>query len=147
MSKALVEVDRDILVVAGYILPQDSPAYSESDNVTGIEVLEQCVLERAEDVYIMMCGDFNARTGSQNSVYDNEDWPRNSTDEHFLKRSSQDSVENTSGHHLIDLCNVLDCSVLNGADSFQFGDAMTFISTTGKSVIDYFVLSLSLIHI
>ena len=31
-SKALVEVDRDILVVAGYIPPQDSPAYSESDN-------------------------------------------------------------------------------------------------------------------
>ena len=118
MSKALVEVDRDILVVAGYILPQDSPAYSESDNVTGIEVLEQCVLERAEDVYIMMCGDFNARTGSQNSVLDTEKWPRNSTDEHFLKRSSQDSVENTSGHNLIDLCNVLDCSILNGADSF-----------------------------
>ena len=36
MSKALVEVDRDILVVAGYIPPQDSPAYSESDNVMGI---------------------------------------------------------------------------------------------------------------
>ena len=85
MFKALVEVDRDILVVAGYILPQDSPAYSESDNVTGIEVLEQCVLERAEDVYIMKCGDFNARTGSQNSVLDTEEWPRNSTDEHFLK--------------------------------------------------------------
>ena len=33
MFKALVEVDRDIIVVAGYILPRDSPAYSESDNV------------------------------------------------------------------------------------------------------------------
>ena len=94
----------------------------------------------------MMCGDFNARTGSQNSVLDTEEWPRNSTDEYFLKRSSQDSVENTSGHHLIDLCNVLDCSILNGADSFQFDDAMTFISTTGKSVIDYFVLSNDLCH-
>ena len=89
MSKALVEVDRDILVVAGYIPPQDSPAYSESDNVVGIEILEQCVFELAEDVYIMMCGDFNARTGSQNSVLDTEDWPRNSTDEYFLNRSSQ----------------------------------------------------------
>ena len=36
MSKVLVEVDRDILVVAGYILPQESPASSESDNVKGI---------------------------------------------------------------------------------------------------------------
>ena len=68
MSKAVVEVDRDILVVAGYIPPQDSPAYSESDNVMGIEILEQCVFELAEDVYIMMGGDFNARTGNQNSV-------------------------------------------------------------------------------
>ena len=85
MSKALVEVDRDTLVVAGYIPPQDSPAYSKSDNVMGIKILEQCVLERAEDVYIMKCGDFNARTGSQNSVLDTEEWPRNSTDEHFLK--------------------------------------------------------------
>ena len=140
MSKALVEVDRDILVVAGYIPPQDSPAYSESANVMGIEILEQCVFELAEDVYIMMCGDFNDSTGSQNSVLDTEEWLRNSTDEYFLKRSSQDSVENTSGHHLIDLCNVLDCSILNGVDIFQFDDAMAFISTTGKSVIDYFVL-------
>ena len=84
----------------------------------GIEILEQCVLELPEDVYIMMCGDFNARTGSQNSVLDTEKWSRYSTDECFLKRSSQDSVENTSGHNLIDLCNVLDCSILNGADSF-----------------------------
>ena len=112
----------------------------------GIEILKQCVLELAEDVYTMMCGDFNTRTGSQNSVLDTEEWPMNSTNEYILNRSSQDSVENTSGNHLIDLCNVLDCSVLNGADSFQFNDVMTFISTTGKSVIDYFVLSSDLRH-
>ena len=99
----------------------------------GIEILEQCVLElvgsmTAEDVYIM-CGDSNARTGSQNSVVETEERPRNSADEYFLNRSSQDSVQNTSGYHLIDLCNVLDCSTLNGADSFQFDDVMTFIST------------------
>ena len=47
---------------------------------------------------------------------------------------------------MIDLCSVLDCSVLNGEDSFQFDDAMTFISTTGKSVIHYFVLSSDLCH-
>ena len=50
MFKALVEVDRDILVVAGYIPPQNSPAYSELDNVMGIDILEQRVLELAEDV-------------------------------------------------------------------------------------------------
>ena len=44
-SKALVEVDHDILVAAGYIPPQDNPAYSESDNVTEIDILEQCVFE------------------------------------------------------------------------------------------------------
>ena len=80
-----------------------------------------------------MCGDFNARAGSQSSVLGAEKWPKNSTDEHFRSRSSQDSVENTSGNHLIDLCNVLDCSILKGADSFQFDDAMTLISTIGKS--------------
>ena len=63
-----------------------------------------------------------------------------------MNRSLQDSVENTSGNHLIDLCTVLECSILNGADSFQFDDALTFISTTGKSVIDYFVLSNDLCH-
>ena len=47
---------------------------------------------------------------------------------------------------IIDLCNVFDCSILNGADSFQMDDAMAFISTTGKSVIDYFVLSDDLWH-
>ena len=93
MSKALVEVDRNISVVAGYIPPQDSSAYSESDNVMGTEILEQCVLALAEDVYIMMCGDFNARIGSQNSLLDTEKWPRNSTDKYFLNRFSQDSVE------------------------------------------------------
>ena len=64
----------------------------------GTEILEQCVLALAEDVYFMICGDFNARTRSQNSVLDTETRPRNSTDEYFLNRSSQDSVENTSGN-------------------------------------------------
>lgn len=150
MCKTLVDVDRDVLIIAGYIPPPDSPAYSDLDNVTGVEILEQCVLELGsiitEDVYIMMCGDFNARTGNQNSVCNIEEWPRNSNDEYFIHRSSQDSMENAQGNQLIDLCNVLDCSILNGATSFQFDNEMTFISATGKSVIDYFVLSNDLCH-
>ena len=106
--------------------------------------MEQYVLELgsmiAENVCVMICGVFNVRTGSQNSVLDTEEWPRTSTDGYFLNKSSHNSVENTSGNQLIASCNVLDCSILNGADSFQFDDAMTVISTTGKSVIDYFVV-------
>ena len=95
--------------------------------------MEQCVLEFgsmiAEDVYIIMRGYFTTRTGSKNSVFDTEERPRNITNEYSFNRSSQARVENTSGNHLIDLCNVPDCSTLNGADSFQFDDVMTFIST------------------
>ena len=89
----------------------------------------------------MMCGDFNARTGSENSICNDGEWLTDIQEETFLTRSSEDYVENTSGHQLIELCNVLDCSILNGANDLHFDNAFTYISTTGKSVVDYFVLS------
>ena len=107
--------------------------------------MEQVILELNgkvnDDVYFMLIGDFNARTGNQNSTCSTEEWAVFSSNECYLTRSSQDNVENANGNQLLDLCSMIDCSILNGVIEFQFDDAMTFISTNGKSVIDYFVLS------
>ena len=74
ICKELLNLDRNLIMISSYIPPPDSPANSLPNALSGIEILEQTVLELndiiTEEVYDLMCGDFNARTAEFNSNSD-----------------------------------------------------------------------------
>jgi len=58
-----------------------------------------------------------------------------------FERSSQDFGSNAFGTELLNLCSALQCSILNGIKTFGFDDSETYVSQTGSSTIDYFIVS------
>ena len=53
---------------------------------------------------------------------------------------------NTFGNQLIDLCDMYECMILNGLTECGFDDSCTYISKTGSSVTDYFIMSCDLLY-
>ena len=88
-----------------------------------------------------MC-DLNARTASENynQVQDNcKDVLAKVCN--CFPRKSQDNHTNVFGQQLIELCNMCECLYLNGLSERGFDDGCTFVSNSGSSVVDYFLLS------
>jgi len=146
MSGQLLSMNKPVMCIFAYIPPYDSPVYNNQshDNPTGIDLLEQCILDltnMAVDFYILICGDLNARTAQNNSKIVNTSIWHSGENETFLPRLSRDSVINGFGKQLLAICDSVQCSLLNGAVMFSFDDCETYISPTGASVIDVFILS------
>lgn len=144
LNKIIFGHDENTICIFCYLPPVDSPAYIESEYGVGIELLEHCVA----DLYstraafsLFICGDFNARTGQSNSKDISNDAGLGQEPGEFLERSSIDLVVNNFGRSLLNFCEAVGCSILNGAIEFKFDNRETFISATGSSLIDYFILS------
>ena len=75
ISKAAVGLDEDLMFVAMYISPYQSPYYKQTDTNCSIHHLEDFLLnvyQTGEDAYLMVCGDFNARVGEWDFLTDDE---------------------------------------------------------------------------
>jgi hypothetical protein len=98
----------------------------------------------------MICGDLNARTGQKNaqlSRLDDDCWDpltsgyKSDDEDKEFDRSSEDLNVNTFGRQLLELCEMLNCIILNGLKNAGFDAKFTYISQSGASVDDYFVVS------
>lgn len=143
--------ESDLIIIAAYIPPADSPYYKGREIKCGIIFLEDVILqvqEKYPTASLLICGDFNARTGSWN-LHDQRDedddfWNPDGNDcrcfEFTSQRSSLDTVVNTFGKSLIDLCTVHHLLILNGSGHDDREGAFTCISQHGESVVDYCLL-------
>ena len=63
----MFDADKDVLLVERYPVPKNNPLYDTLELKDGIFILEESVLQamQHEDTYILVCGDFNARTGRE----------------------------------------------------------------------------------
>lgn len=132
-------------LIGVYIPPCESRSYDVTENGYGMEPLEQCILdlhERCSDFNMIMMGDFNGRTGCQNGLvnFNADDNDADNADDCY-ERKSKDSVVNTFGQQLLEMCSSFDCSIINGLTDWSFDDGFTYIHPRGSSVIDYFVIS------
>ena len=150
ISKTLFSTSKDIMYICSYVPPNDSPYWKSQDDCFGIEVLENCILDLHEvrgDFYILLNGDLNARTACENYSFNADvdvfEEPQSSDQTHF-PRKSQDSHMNGFGEYLIELCNTFDCIILNGLCDKEFDDSCTYVSSSGISTVDYFLLSYEL---
>ena len=144
MSHKLFQTDRPVLMIFMYAPPRDSPAYAREEDGIGMELLENCLIElyeAKEQFYLLMCGDFNARTGQENGRGMSDGLTGSGEEEIVFERSAKDLSFNSFGTHLLSLCTVLNCSILNGIKEFNLDDSETYVSQTGSSTIDYFILS------
>ena len=95
-----------------------------------------------DDFSLLLCGDLNARTASENynQVQDYcEDVLAKVCD--CFPRKSQDNHMNVFCQQLIELCNMCECLILNCLSERGFDDSCIFVSNSGSTVVDYFLLS------
>ena len=149
ISKILLATSCDNLLFCVYIPPVDSPYYNTVEEPDGVTILEKCITEigaQHNNCNIILCGDFNCRTGTYNTA---NVWNAYDVRSEAIvdTRNSQDKEINVYGRSLLTLCISFELSILNGCEDIYGSAQFTFMSHSGKSVIDYFIASRSIIHL
>ena len=70
VSKDLLGTEKPVVLLGVYLPPSSSSYYHETDIQNGVAMTEQCILDVIEslgDLPTILFGDFNARTGNENS--------------------------------------------------------------------------------
>ena len=150
IDKTMFGLEKDVLYVSVYIPPEGSKYYNVMGlDGNGIYVLEDCILDNVlldNDVYVLVNGDLNSRTANiAQPVSFKHDALYNLFDsDDGIERKSQDITVNSFGNSLLYMCTALDLCILNGTCEGDRLGAFTYISDSGSSVIDYFLMSCSL---
>ena len=154
LDKTFFGFPKDMLYICTYVHPENSPFYISTDSVNGINVLEDCLVDcllSVVDVYVVLCGDLNSRTSNivPNHVDDDDfsaHWNTDSVPQKFSARSSKDSVLNAYGKNCLNMCSVLGLTMLNGLCNGDLDGHYTYISETGSSVNDYWLISVEFLE-
>ena len=145
IDKKLFGTDKDVNMFACYIPPYNSPYWNVSVNGYGLDLIENCIFDvcvKEPDCHLILCGDFNARTGTSNLSDTTGDFEVLSAgDKEAYCRTSQDEGRNVFGDQLIELCEMIECLILNGLREIRLDDSCTYIGTAGSSLIDYYIMS------
>ena len=154
----LNSVLNDVLLISTYLPPYSSPFYQYKNVDHGFLILDEFflfLLNNYSNFDIILCGDLNARTKNLQPITNCESVTRFidpnvdnilcSKEMHeSLNRKSKDSVFNTYGKYLYELCYNFDLVILNGYCKGDNDGNFTFMSPSGQSVIDYFIVSTDL---
>ena len=148
VCKSILKQAFDLVLMCIYCQPEGSPVYKEQEN--GIEILFNEILN-VQCAYpshkILIIGDLNARIG-QNQDFISHDsvkcipqmnWYEEIENVFSIERKSKDIVVNNFGKHLLESCKEMGLFVLNGRCLTDSEGEYTYISSTGKSIIDYFI--------
>ena len=150
IDKELLQTPKDVMLLCSYIPPYDSAYWKNCRYGIGIDLLEQCILDlhdSFDDFHILLCGDLNARTASENYTGIAEDFQDIMLQANSIfPRKSQDIIVNTFGQQLLDFCNMYDCVILNGLCEGEHDNSFTYIASCGASVSDYYIMSCDLYH-
>jgi len=162
ISKELLKTETDVVLLGAYIPPADSPYYKDTDIYNGISMLEDCIMDFLSshgDCPFIVFGDLNARIGNESvnvSINNNFDdtlyvydiFHNKHDDDNFeyhFARVSADSVTNSFGKYLLQVCEEFGLCIVNGISEKSFSGDYTYVSNTGSSVIDYFLVSHKLV--
>ncbi len=139
-------LDKDIILGSIYIPPEGS-AYFNQDMIENLE-LEVVEKQIQNEAYVLLGGDFNARTGSLSDILSDND-PDLGCPDYFRKdcpvktnRKNCDRRTNNLGYGLVNLCTSTNLFIVNGRTNGDLEGNFTF---KGTSVLDYFVCSYELV--
>lgn len=145
LDKNFFHLKNDLYICVTYISPGQT-GYSQTLNEDILHLLESDIENYKQKGDLMICGDFNARTGNLDDFISNDganhlpiyDYRPDTVIKH---RYSKDSVVDRRGKDLVDLCIGTQMRLLNGR---LFGDnsgQYTCFSHNGQSVVDYCMVS------
>ena len=136
----------DVYIGCVYIPPQSS-SYGKDHTQHIWDQLEKDTEHFSTKGNVILCGDFNARTGTMedyiqmdgdNNVYT---MPSYYMTDAVSKRYSSDSITQKYGRKLINICIDNNIYILNGRTLGDLQGSPTCFSPKGKSVVDYFICS------
>lgn len=144
-------VPTDSLIFAMAYIPPETSVHASPNIIDNLET-DLFNIKCNIGLPTILAGDLNARTGNMKEVLagerygDGDDWS-DADDDSIPLRSSQDPRCNRNGVSIIGLCRSLDLVIANG----RFGDdlgigGVTCLANSGSSVVDYFIVSQSLIR-
>ena len=145
LDKNYFSLEKDIFLCFAYIAPSNS-SYCLRHNLDILSIIEKDVNSLSLRGDVMLCGDTNARIGTQNEFIDNDNAyvqvPQYvSCDNNGKQRKSKDSVCNSRGSELLDMYTAANMLILNGR---TFGDSFgnyTCFQYNGNSVVDLCIVS------
>ncbi|CAG2245367.1 unnamed protein product [Mytilus edulis] len=145
-DKHYFNLNTDIFLCLAYIIPATSFYVDQSEDDT-LENIEKDIIKFSQHGSIILCGDLNARTGSEpdfiiNDVNDTHIpmYDNYSCDVIQEKRCSYDMKVDSRGKQLLDLCIASKLRILNGR---MWGDSYgkyTCMKAVGSSVVDYVIV-------
>jgi len=134
-------LSKHIFLCLAYIIPASSSYIFQSDVDVLDSIEKDTVNQYAEKCHIVLCGDFNTRTGSElyfieSDIYD----PYTIDDEEYeydillQKRKSCDNKVDVRGKHLLQMCITLKLRILNGRMLGDSNGNFTCFKSNGTSV-------------
>ena len=141
ISKKALKTKKDLYLCSVYI-PPDNSSYFNSQIFESLENEIDLFLRTGNDMILL--GDFNARTGkSKDSVSsDGNNYIANDQSDlapKLLSRQSFDSVCNSHGDNLLNLCKTFDLTILNGRVKGDSLGQITYHGAKGVSTVDYII--------
>ena len=123
--------DFSFIVICCYLPPENSVWGRDSDKLFSHLTSELYTYSYAD--CIIICGDLNARTGCSQDIIPEIDFE-------IAPRFNLDETVNSHRKSLIDFLKTTKFSIINGRITPN-KDNFTYITTKGKSVVDYFLSS------
>lgn len=143
-------LEKDLFICACYIPPVNSPYYDDE-----FLKLETEISQVSDKRNILLVGDLNARICYRSDFIENEDELSGTLqnilpDEYIcdfnINRNSVDSVFNSQGQQLLDLCIASQLRVLNGRFIGDMLGNMTCYQPNGTIIVDYALANVDLVH-
>ena len=144
LNKDFLNQKENLFIGAVYISPINS-SYTKNNDEDTFTKIQDKILTINQDDFIIIGGDFNARTGNlQDDVKESEkerellNLPNNYKISSFTKaRCNQDQHKNTYGDKLIDITTSSNMKILNGRTLGDLEGRYTYIGYNGLSTVDY----------
>ena len=140
ISKHILGKHKDLFICGVYIPPENSNYFKDEI----FEKLEKEIDEFSKKGYILLLGDFNARSARESDsvckdghTFISNDCSNMSIDS--PPRNNFDTVVNAHGKLLLDICKIFDLKILNGRTSGDSLGRFTYSSQNGESTVDYII--------
>lgn len=129
------------LFICGIYIPPDNSNYFKTEI---FDKLEDEIDEFSKKGYVMLLGDFNARTGKSDDTTckDGHNYIPNDCSDMSIEsahRNNFDSVLNSHGKRLLEICKMFDLKILNGRTNGDSLGRFTYSSRNGNSTVDYVI--------
>ena len=141
----------DNLYMCCVYIPHEHSVFHEERGTDPYKILAEETANYQSKGSILLMGDFNSRVGTIQENWEHSNNEMQPIADRYIeignslpKRWNSDKVHNNFGKKLINLCETLGLSILNGRVIGEDSGRLTYIGSGGSSTIDYAICSLNI---